>query len=178
MNLGELLEQKIFLGQEFLTWLWYLQESEGGAEVKDLGWVELSLGGRLVLGPAMGADGSRVTVSGAEASLAEAREALRQGKLVESLRLGFEVHGEEYALSLEAAELTLKSLKLPTTGAPGEELDGLEGLALERVALLENAVKAVEGLLSLFLAQRLHPEQGPGLRRALGEWADQEEGQA
>lgn len=175
MNLGELLEQKIFLGQEFLTWLWFLQENEGGAEVKDLGWVELTLGERLVLGPAMGADGSRITVSGPESSLAEAREALRQGKLVEALRLGLEIHGEEYALNLEAAELALKSLKLPTTASPGEDPEGLEGLVLERVALLENTVKAVEGLLGLFLAQRLHPEDGPELHRAMGRWAGQEE---
>lgn len=175
MNLGELLEQKIFLGQEFLTWLWFLLESEGGAEIKDLGWVELTLGERLVLGPAMGADGSRVTVSGAEGSLAEAREALRQGKLVEALRLGLEIHGEEYALNLEAAELTVKSLKLPTTAGLGEEPEGLEGLVLERVALLENTLKATEGLFSLFLAQRLDPEQGPTLRQAMGAWAAQEE---
>lgn len=174
MNLSELLEQKIFLGQEFLTWLWFLLETEGGAEVKNLGWVELTLGERLVLGPAMGADGSRVTVSGAEGSLAEAREALRQGKLVEALRVGLEIHGEEYALNLEAAELTVKSLKLPTTAAPSEDPDGLEGLVLERVALLENTLKAAEGLFSLFLSQRLHPEEGPELRKAMGAWAAQE----
>jgi len=175
MNLSEMLEQKIFLGQEFLTWLWFLLETEGGAEVKDLGWVELTLGERLVLGPAMGAEGSRVTVSGAEGSLAEAREALRQGKLVEALRLGLEIHGEEYALNLEAAELTVKSLKLPTTAAPSEEPEGLEGLVLERVALLENTLKAAEGLLALFLSQRLDPLAGPQLRRSLGEWAAQGE---
>ena len=174
MNLSELLEQKIFLGQEFLTWLWFLLETDGGAEVKDLGWVELTLGERLVLGPAMGADGSRVTVSGAEGSLAEAREALRQGKLVEAMRVGLEIHGEEYALNLEAAELLVKSLKLPTTAAPSEDPDGLEGLVLERVALLENTLKATDGLLRLFLTQRLHPEDGPELRKAMGQWAAQE----
>ena len=174
MNLAELLEQKIFLGQEFLTWLWFLLETDGGAEVKDLGWVELTLGERLVLGPAMGADGSRVTVSGAEGSLAEAREALRQGKLVEALRVGLEIHGEEYALNLDAAELTVKSLKLPTTSTQREDPDSLEALVLERVALLENTLKATDGLLSLFLAQRLHPEDGPELRKAMGEWAAQE----
>ena len=171
MDLSELLNQKVFLGQEFLTWLWHLSENEGGAEIKDLNWVEVSLGERLVLGPAMGEEGARVTVSGHESSLAEAREALRQGKLVEILRLNLEIHGEEYGLNLDAAELALRSMKLPTGAPMGEEPEGLEGLVLERVALMENALKAVEGLFKLFLSQRLDDSLGPELRRALGRWA-------
>lgn len=170
----ELLNQKVFLGQEFLTWLWYLGENEGGADLGELNWVEVSLGERLVLGPAMGAEGSRVTVSGAESSLAEAREALRQGKLVESLRLNLEIHGEEYGLSLDAAELAVKSLKLPSAARMGEDPEGLEGLALERVAMMESALKAVDGLFKLFLTARLDNVEGPQLREALTAWAAEE----
>jgi hypothetical protein len=171
MDLSEILNQKVFLGQEFLTWLWHLSETEGEAELPGLNWVELTLGERLVLGPAMGAEGARITVSGHEASLAEAREALRQGKLVEALRLGLEIHGEEYWLSLDAAELAVKGLKLPSTAPGGETPEGLEGLVLERVALLENALKAVQGLFKLFLGLRLDSQAGPELREALTAWA-------
>jgi len=171
MDLNEILNSKVFLGQEFLTWLWHLSETEGGAELGELNWVEVSLGERLVLGPAMGAEGARVTVSGHEASLAEAREALRQGKLVESLRLGLEIHGEEYWLSLDAAELAVKSLKLPSAARMGEEPEGLEGLVLERVAMIESTLKAMEGLLKMFLTTRLDAVEGPELCDALAEWA-------
>ncbi|MCF8034497.1 MAG: hypothetical protein K9K66_13270 [Desulfarculaceae bacterium] len=174
MDLNELLNQKIFLGQEFLTWLWHLSETEGGAEMPELNWVEVSLGERMVLGPAMGDEGARITVSGHEASVAEAREALRQGKLVESLRLGLEIHGEEYWLNLDAAELGIKSLKLPSAARMGEDPEGLEGLVLERVAMMESALKALEGLFKRFLAQRLDSNEGPELRKALAAWAAEE----
>lgn len=175
MDLSEILNQKLFLGQEFLTWLWRLSEEEGGLEIKDLGWVQVMLGERMVLAPSMGAEGARVTVSGPQSSLAEAREGLRQGKLVEALRLGLEIQGEEYWLTVSAAELSMGGLKLPSH-APGDEgPQDAEGLVLERVALIENALNALDGLFKAFLEIRLDPAQGPGLRQDMGAWAAQME---
>jgi hypothetical protein len=171
MDVLTILNEKVFLGQEFLTWLWWLAEQEAPHRTGDDRVVEVMLGDRLVLGPAQGREGARITVRGHEASLAEAREALRQGKLVEALRLGLEIHGEEYWLSLDAAELAVKGLKLPSTAPGGETPEGLEGLVLERVALLENALKAVQGLFKLFLGLRLDSQAGPELREALTAWA-------
>ncbi len=173
MDVLALLNQKVFLGQEFLTWLWYFSESEGGLELKELGFVELALGERLVLGPAMGAEGARITVSGREASLAEAREGLRRGKLVESLRLGLEIHGEEYWLTLGAAELNLNGLALPPAAPQEAGQEGPEGLILERVALIENVFKALEGLLAHFLVLRLDPAAQKELRGAMAAWAQE-----
>jgi hypothetical protein len=170
MDVLALLNQKVFLGQEFLTWLWYLSEEEGGLEVEGLGFVDLTLGERLVLGPAMGAEGARITVSGREASLAEAREGLRRGKLVESLRLGLEIGGDEYWLTLGAAELNVSGLAMPTVAPQEAGQEGPEGLILERVALIDSAYKALEGFLAHFLTLRLDPEAEPELRAAMAGW--------
>ncbi|MBI5523703.1 MAG: hypothetical protein HY910_13835 [Desulfarculus sp.] len=174
MDVLALLNEKVFLGQEFLTWLWYVAEEEGSVQLEDGRLVDVLLGERLVLGPMQGQEGTRVTVKGREASMAEARQALRRGKLVEGLRLGLTLDGEEYWLNLEAAELAPKALKLPPT-APGqggpEGLEGLEGLVLERISLVDGALRGLEGLLLVFLRQRLASEQGGELWARLQAWA-------
>ena len=171
MDVLALMNEKIFLGQEFLTWLWYVSEQEGSVQLADGRMVDVLLGDRLVLGPMQGQEGTRVTVKGREASLAEARQALRRGKLVESLRLGLTIDGDEYWLTLGADELVPKALKLPPT-APGDGApEGQEGLVLERVSLVDTTLRGLEGLLLVFLQQRLADEQGGELWARLKAWA-------
>ena len=171
MDVLALLNEKFFLGQEFLTWLWYVSEREGVVELPDGRQVEVMLGDKLVLGPAQGQEGTRVSVRGREASLAEARQALRRGKLVEGLRLGLMIDGEEFWCTLGAAELGLSALKLPPTAPAEGAPEGLDGLVLERVALIGAAMKALEGLLLVFLRGRLADEKGGQLWESLRDWA-------
>lgn len=171
MDLLSLLNEKIFLGQEFLTWLWYLCETEPVLTLPDGRQVELMLGDRLLLGPAMGQDGTRVSVTGREASLAEARQALKRGKLVEAIRLGIMIDGEEYALGLNAGELAISALKTPATAPAEGGPEGIDGLVLERVALIDAAVRGLEGLLGIFLRGRLADDAGGELWAAMRAWA-------
>lgn len=170
MDLLELLNQKMFLGQEFLTWLWRTSEAEDPVRLDDDQVVSVYLGELLVLGPAQGAEGSRVTVRGREASLAEAREGLRRGKLVEAIRLGLEIDEEEYWLTLKAPALEVSSLKLPAIPA-GDDNESLEGRLLERVFLVDTALKAVEGLFKKFLSARMEDQSGGQLWRDMKDWA-------
>ncbi|MFH1033701.1 MAG: hypothetical protein V1806_04275 [Pseudomonadota bacterium] len=165
MDVTQLLHEKMFLGQEFLTWLWFVSEEENSVPVGS-GAVGVLLGDRLVASPAQGQEGTRVSVAGREASLAEARQALRRGKLLESLRLGLMVEGEEYWLSLDAITLTVKSMRLPATEHKGAE--GLEGLILERVAMIEAAQSALDGLFQRFLDLRMECN---GLPLEMRAWA-------
>ncbi len=178
MDVLALMNEKVFLGQEFLTWLWYVSEEMGSVQLADGRLVDVLLGERLVLGPVQGQEGTRVTVKGRETSLAEARQALRRGKLVESLRLGLMIDGEEYWLTLEASELGLKALKLPPTAPGGGAPEGLEGLVLERISLVDAALRGLEGLLMVFLTQRLADEKGGELWAALKAWASDRQGEA
>ena len=175
MDSWEVNQEKTFLGQEFLTWLWCRSESQEPLTLEQGRPVEIIIGDRMVLGPVAGREGARVTVRGRESSLAEAREALRRGKLVESLRLGLELGGEEFWLTLRAADLGVSSLKLPTP-TPPEPLPGREpgldrdGMVLERVALIGQVLAAVQQLFALFLEERLARPQEEGAARRLRDW--------
>ena len=170
MSLSEIIEAKQYIGQEFLTWLWYLSEEEEHISLSGDQVVTIMMGDTMVLGPAMGMDGTRVSIKGREFTLAEAREGLRRGKLLESLRFGLAMEEGDFWLTLKAADLSFSSLKLPPTGG-GEEPQEKDAILLERVALVNTAINAVEELFKRFLEGRLASESGGGLWASLKEWA-------
>ncbi|MCB2188617.1 MAG: recombination-associated protein RdgC [Deltaproteobacteria bacterium] len=158
-------------GQEFLTWLWYLSEEADAPEMTKGHGVEVMLGDRLVLAPPPGQEGSQVTVKDSEGDLAEAREALRQGKRVECLRLGLSVDGEEFWLTLRASGLGASALRMPP--AAGQE-DGPEGQVLERVALLQEVLGSLDRLFANFQALR-QKDDGAALSQSLEAWFQRED---
>lgn len=172
MDILTLLNEKVFLGQEFLTWLWYLSEETDTLSLPDGRMIQVQLGELLALGPRQGQEGVRVTVTGKETSLAEARQALKRDKLVDVIRLCFIIDGEEYWLSLRASDLAPRSLRLPAS-APleGAGKESHDGLTLERLALLENLLSALDGLLLMYLTGRLENMQGGSLWQQVQEWA-------
>jgi len=170
MDLLEMLNQKMFLGQEFLTWLWYLAEQEQPVDLGEGRSVMVYLGEFLQLGPAQGAEGSRVTVRGREVSLAEAREGLRRGKLVEAIRVGLDLDEDEYWLTIKAPGLEVSSLKLPSVDQ-GEGPEARDDLLLERVFLIDSVLGALEGLFGIFLQGRLADQGGGELWRDLRRWS-------
>ncbi len=175
MDSWEVNQEKTFLGQEFLTWLWWRSESDQPLMLDGGRPLEIIMGDRMVLGPLPGREGARITVRGRESSLAEAREGLRRGKLVESLRLGLELEGQEFWLTLRASDLGLSGLKLPAASPP-EPLPGREGepdregRLLERVALITQVLDAVQQLFVRFLEERLAQSPEGDLARELRAW--------
>ncbi len=163
---------KSFLGMEFLTWLWFASEQEAPPRLPDGRPVGVVIGERMVLGPGPGREGARITIRGPEADPPEARQALKRGKLVEVLRLGLELEGEEFWLTLEARSLGVSSLKPPPTmpeaEAGGDPRTDAAGRLLERVALISQALEAVEGLFTTFLRRRL--QDPAALARGMRAW--------
>ncbi len=169
MSLNEIIEAKQYIGQEFLTWLWYVSEEEEILTLSGGRPVTVMMGDAMVLGPSMGMDGTRVSIKGREFIMAEAREGLRRGKLLESLRFGLAMEEGDFWLTLKAADLALTSLKVPPTG--GDEPQERDAILLERVALINAAIQAVEELFGRFLEGRLASESGGVLWSKVKEWA-------
>lgn len=158
-----------WIGPEWLTWCWQLAETDGGFTLPDGETVDVLLGDKLTLGPAPGQEGNRVSVDGREPDLAEARTALGAGKLVYSIRLGLVLAGDEFWLTLTAPELLVTGLKLPAA-APAEDGQDLAGLWLERIAMVRQALAALDWLLGRWLAQRMDPQGRQELLTARAAW--------
>ncbi len=145
-----------FLGEEFLTWLWFRWEVDGG---------EFTLPGGRVVGIALddflsfGAPSEDETEQtlrrGLPTRTAEARTALRQGRRLRKARLLVAEGPRQWAVTLDAPTLSLGGVKLPEDAEECEtERDRTEDRAANWLALHE----LVHGLFALFLKDRLRDE--------------------
>lgn len=150
----DLWREKIFLGREFLTWLWIVSEIESHLlNLKPQGAVELWFENRLTLESGEGSGRKVVICQDPEAKWAEALTAVREGKKIARGRLKIRVAEKEWSLTLNADTLAPQAVKFPPSPEDGEQ-DG-PGLFLERAALLAELIGLIESLCRRFLELRL-----------------------
>jgi hypothetical protein len=170
----------LFIGQEFLTWLWLASEADPSFELKGGPAVELWFESSLKLESGAGDTRRQITCQTAKETSghewAEAFMAVMFSKKVNSGRLRLKSGDREWALTLPADTLTPKSVKMPSSADPGAGTgdQGPAGQFLDRVALLSELGSIVEALLVRFLELRLSPkwedEELPRLRGWLTRW--------
>lgn len=145
-----------FLGEEFLTWLWFQWETEGG---------EFPLAGGRVVGVALDdflsfaaltEDETEQTLRrGLPTRTAEARTALRQGHRLRKARLLLAEGDRQWTATLDAPTMTLSGVKLPDDAEECEsEADRTADRAANWLALHE----IVQALYGVFLKDRLRDD--------------------
>jgi hypothetical protein len=144
-----------FLGNEFLTWMWFMIESDqDGFRKYDTDLISLAVGNRLVLENTRNNAKETVTIKGDNASLEEGLLAIKKGAFVTEIHLSYKTGAQNWEFSLKGESLNISNLKLPETG-PVETPDDLEGVVLEKVYLIEKVVALVNNLFSHFIHLRL-----------------------
>jgi hypothetical protein len=166
----DLWREKVFLGREFLTWLWMTSEIHGNLlKLKPKGEVELWFEDRLTLESGEGAGRKTVVCRDPEAKWAEALTALREGKQVTRGRLRLCTEDKEWRLTLNADTLTPQAVSFLKGLPEADDTDG-SGLFLERTALLGELVSLIESLCRRFLERRLSEAWAAEERPALNKW--------
>ncbi|MEW6221499.1 MAG: hypothetical protein AB1634_18480, partial [Thermodesulfobacteriota bacterium] len=161
MDLVEFIQDKRFLGQEFLTWLWFKSEERGGTvHLPNAGDITVIFEKHMLVEHGEGPASESVVCRGLETELAEAHTGLRRGKKVEQARIRVVRDNLEWSFSFRASLFEYRSLRPPRTVAPGEEAEdaaSLEGRVLERVGVVEGLVRTMDELFRVFLQRRLSP---------------------
>jgi hypothetical protein len=162
MDLVDLIAEKRFLGQEFLTWLWWKSEERGGTvELAGEGDITVVFEKHMVLESGEGESSEKIICTGLQAELQEARTGLQMGKKLEQARILIGHGNYEYSLTLSGALLEFKNVKLPKTEATendkGDNPEEVEGMILERIYLLEEIIRLVNELFKMFLVKRVSP---------------------
>jgi recombination associated protein RdgC len=160
MDLVDLIEEKRFLGQEFLTWLWWKSEERGGTVLlPESGDVTVVFEKHMLLEFGEGEFSEKIICSGLQAELQEARTGLKMGKKLEQARIALTRGDYEFSFTLAAALMEFRNVRLPKTAATeGESREGsdeIEGMVLERVFLFEELIRLVNELFLLFLNVRV-----------------------
>lgn len=162
MDLVDLIAEKKFLGQEFLTWLWFKSEERGGmVELPGSGDIVIVFEKHMLLEFGEGQAFEKIVCQGLQAELNEARTGLRMGKKLEQARIQLAQGDYEWHLTLKASLFEFRSVKPPKTILAGDEGDdpaAAEGRILERIGLLETAARIIDELFRLFLQIRVSRE--------------------
>lgn len=158
MDLVDLIQEKKFLGQEFLAWLWFKSEERGGSvEVPGRGDVLVVFEKHMLLEYGEGDASEKVICRGLQTELKEARAGLGLAKKPEQARVRLAWGDYEFSVTLAAAVFEFRNVRLPKT-AGSEEDDGraesLEGRILERIALFEQLTRLVDDLFRMYINVR------------------------
>lgn len=162
MDLVDLIEEKHFIGQEFLAWLWYKSEERGGAVlVPEIGQdILVVFEKHMLLEYGEGEAHEKLVCRGLLTELREARAGLALGKKPEQARIRIERDDHEWSLTLKARIFEFQNVRLPKTEAGeagGKESNdplALEGRLLDQIGLYELAVRTVDQLFRMFLEIR------------------------
>jgi hypothetical protein len=139
------------IGREFLTWLWYKSEERNGRVTIAKGEeVELNFLKRIALEAGEGEYSQGVVCHGIHAELKEGKEAIRQGKKVKEAGIKLIYNQNEWEFAFKADSFHFQSLKLPVMDWQ-ETPEDPSGHLLERIYLIENAVKTMNNLYESFL---------------------------
>lgn len=160
MDLVDLIVEKRFLGQEFLTWLWWKSEERGGSiDIPGSGDITVVFEKHMLLESGEGESTEKIVCTGLQAELQEARTGLRMGKKLEQARIVIGHNDYEYSFTLAAALMEFRNVRLPKTETTendkSDSPEEIEGMILERVYLFEELIKLVNALFKMFLDMRL-----------------------
>ncbi len=147
-----------FLGNEFLTWIWFLIEKDQdiAAIMAYKEPISLEIGNSIVLENNLGDKSKeKITIKGDKAGLEEGTTALKKGALVTQLNLLCKMgEEEEYKFTIRGESFNITGLKTPSTQTTKSE-DELEGMVLEKAYLLLKVTGVIDTLFLKYIEQRI-----------------------
>ncbi len=174
-EISDLAASKSFLGKEFLTWLWYYIEEEGGTfEVeqainKKTIEAEIWIDDKITF-ESTGSDTARHSLFGGNPSDSlEATAALLTGKIVSELKLGLHIGEDQYKFGLSAKDLTPKSITIPKEPTSGDRYSA----ALFRIGHLDTLMRCQDAIFSQFVNTRIQASWEEESLQNLRSWISQ-----
>ncbi len=159
-----------FLGDEFLTWLWFSMEKDRNRFITpDKEPFLIEIGNRIVLENRINDTVESITIKGDDAGLEEGILSLKKGALVTELNLIYKVGNQEWKFSIKGENLSFSGLKHPDIGV-FESDDQVEGLVLEKLFLFEKVSNIIDALFKIFINIRLQPEWKADFIPAINKW--------
>lgn len=155
MGVLELIQQKEFLGTEFLTWLWARSQMEQGPiELGDEDPVEVEFEKTMTFEAHYGEATVQSLKGEAPGAAAEARAAVLEGKTVKRAKIKLVQSEMEWTFTLRGDTFDFGAISIPAPkGLPFEEGVGLRLEAVDRLFAL------MDRLFESFLKLRLDEEQ-------------------
>ncbi|MCU0590357.1 MAG: hypothetical protein MUC57_02665 [Desulfobacterales bacterium] len=144
-----------FLGDEFLTWLWFLIETDQNTfRVIDPDCTALEIGNRIVLENRKNKSLERISIRGDDAGLEEGRLALKKGALLTELSLIFKTGEHQWQFSLKGESLNLSNFKTPGPPLPPSP-EEMEIFLLDKTEQFNKITNFIELAFKAFIKIRV-----------------------
>lgn len=156
-----------YFGRDFLTWVWYYQETHRGTfEVPDLGEFGVMIDGPLTFAAEGPGALESVARKGSPTRSAEAKTALTVGKRLRLASLTIARDQEVWTCALDPDTFAFRGLKLPDTG---EALDA-DSRFQERIMQLDIFRRAFFRLFEMYVEIASDSKRSAELAPKLKEW--------
>lgn len=144
-----------FLGEEFLTWLWYvIEKNQTLLKNFDENFVALEIGNRIVFENRRQNSAERITIKGESAGLEEGILALKNGAFVTELNMVYRSAELIWQFSVKGESLNISSLSIPQTDMPETDED-IEGYVLEKLYLYDKSLQFINNIFTHFVRLRI-----------------------
>jgi hypothetical protein len=148
-----------FIGNEFLTWIWYLVENEEdilsltGADYKNL---SLEIGNSLVLENDKKKDArEKITIKGDKAGLEEGLTALKKGAVVTEINLVLFLDENEFKFTVKGESFNITGLKTASSKSSNETgSDEIEGSVIEKADFCNRVFGFIDILFNTYMERR------------------------
>ena len=161
-----------FLGNEFLTWIWYLVETDQDitALSDSNNPVTFEIGNSISLENNLGDKSKeKITIKGDQAGLEEGTTALKKGAWVTDMNLICKIGEEEYKFSIKGESFNVTGLKTPTIDTSASE-DEIEGMIIEKTFLITKVINVIDTLFLKFIEKRISEAWKTSDLKAIRDW--------
>ena len=171
LDIAVLYNKYKFLGQEFLTWLWYSLENESENLLDAEGLpVQMAVGNRIVLEVIRDESTvESVTIKGDNADLSEGIVAIRKGALVTEMSITYKKGDLGWSFTLKGENFNITGLKTPETPNV-ESKDETEGAIIDKLYLASEIVTLVGTLFNNFIHLRISENWSKVTVPAMKQW--------
>lgn len=145
-------ENRDWLGNEFLLWLWYTTDYISDTLNCDGGEIAVMFSGGLAVECPRGQTGRDTFATEGPTKLPEARRAIQAGKLPRKAGLILVRHNDQFDLVLSAETLAVSSARLPP---PGDDVTDHRARLEHRVTAVRDLITSIDAMYGLFLEARL-----------------------
>jgi hypothetical protein len=159
-----------FLGDEFLTWLWFLIETDQNAfRTIDSDCTAVEIGNRIVLENRKRKSLERISIRGDDAGLEEGRLALKKGALLTELSLVYKTGEYQWEFSLKGESLNLSSLKTPGPSLPPSS-EETELFLLDKTEHINKIINFIEIAFKIFVRMRITSKWNNKIAPSIKKW--------
>ena len=161
-----------FLGNEFLTWLWFCIENPSSMSTRfEDQPILIEIGNRMVVELNHSEKPQLITIKGDDAGFEEGFVALKKGAFISELNLILQSGDQRWQFTIKGESLNFSGLNTPEVGRP-ETAEDIDGAVLEKIYMFEKIIDVIEYLFSEFIHIRLSDDWSRAVVPKIKQWIE------